>query len=125
MAGPCAKRDVLCVILSADHKKYWTGRNLCINEQDVCLRLEGEDYDKCHDICHTIGHAEAVAVRQVPEGEAVGGTAYLFGHYRICDDCAAKLESIGVRSVVIMEPAPEPLIHTTGPKQLILPGVSL
>ena len=122
-AGPCAKRDVLCVILSADHKKYWTGRNLCLDAQEDCPRIKGEDYEKCETMCHTIGHAEAVAARQVPEGEAAGGIAYLFGHYRICDSCAKVLESIGVREVYITEPSPEPLLVGTEPKQLILPGM--
>jgi deoxycytidylate deaminase len=123
-AGPCAKRDVTCIILSADHKSYWTGRNLCMNAQEVCPREEGEDYSKCDTVCQTIGHAEAVAVRQVPEGAADGGEVHLFGHYRICDDCAQKLIDVGVAQAFIHEPSPEPVLVGLEAKKLILPGVA-
>ena len=105
MRGPCAKRRVICRIVTESlgpglRGETFIGENDCANPQSVCPRLPGEGYEKCRSICQQAGHAEIEAVRAAGEA-ARGATAYLSGHYWICEPCGAALRDAGVRSVQI------------------------
>lgn len=102
MRGPCAKRQVECMIVAADYKRY-VGRNDCANPQSVCPRLPGEGYEKCKSVCDQAGHAEVEVLKaMVAAGtHGRGGTAYLSGHYWMCEPCGRALREAGVRAVEI------------------------
>lgn len=100
MRGPCAKRQVRCVIIAADNATRFTGENDCANPQSVCPRLPGEGYEKCQSICQQSGHAEAEAVKLAGDS-AKGSSAQLFGHYWICEPCGRALRDAGVASVTV------------------------
>ena len=94
MRGPCAKRQVTCVITAANGKDF-VGRNDCANPQDVCPRLPGEGYEKCRSICDQAGHAEIEALKAAGK-HAKGAKADLHGHYWICEPCGRALREAGV-----------------------------
>lgn len=104
--GPCAKRRVQCLIYPVGMAGIY-GENDCANPQAVCPREPGEGYEKCKTICQQAGHAEIVALRKAEEWTAnaganlVGATAYVRGHYWICEPCGAALKAAGIAKVVI------------------------
>lgn len=100
MRGPCAKRQVECVIHAQDGTRH-VGRNDCANPQPVCPRLPGEGYEKCRSICDQAGHAEIEAIK-VAGDKARGANAVLFGHYWICEPCGRALREAGVFAVKIV-----------------------
>lgn len=112
--GPCAKQRVQCHIVYPNGESYW-GENECLTPQQNCLRGDlpsGEGYELCHEVCKQLGHAEAVAVREVlnnPEHVPVssGGRAYLYGHTYFCKDCKAILHRAGVTELYVMGGAVE------------------
>ncbi len=63
-------------------------------------RAPGEGYEKCQSICQQAGHAEAEAVKAAGEA-ARGATAYLWGHYWMCEPCGRALREAGVISVTV------------------------
>lgn len=97
MRGPCAKRQVECVIHTSDGRRH-VGRNDCANPQAVCPRAPGEGYEKCRSICDQAGHAEIEALRAVDRSNssAVGARAVLLGHYWMCEPCGRALLEAGV-----------------------------
>lgn len=78
-----------------------TGRNDCANPQPTCPRLSGEGYEKCRSICQQAGHAELEALKAAKERglDLTGGSAYIFGHYWICEPCGKALLEAGIRKV--------------------------
>ncbi|HXR93733.1 MAG TPA: hypothetical protein VN750_26005 [Steroidobacteraceae bacterium] len=98
--GPCAKRQVVCIIQTMDGTQQFRGENDCANPQPVCPRLPGEGYEKCQSICEQAGHAEAEAVKAAGE-HAKGARAQLWGHYWMCEPCGRALREAGVISVTI------------------------
>lgn len=103
MRGPCAKRQVRCVIIAAN-ADWFVGENDCANPQAICPREPGEGYAKCQSICQQAGHAEAEAVKAAGDA-AKGGSAQLWGHYWMCEPCGRALRDAGVVSVTVY-PAP-------------------
>lgn len=103
MRGPCAKRRVVCHIMTAEGPTF-TGENDCANPQPVCPRLPGEDYTKCQTICQQSGHAEIEALRAVRAStyDAEGAVALLEGHYWMCEPCGRALRDAGVRMVKLV-----------------------
>lgn len=103
MSGPCAKRRVACRIIAPNGSVYW-GTNDCENPQAVCPREPGEGYEKCKSVCRQAGHAEteALAVARAAGTDLTGGTAVMFGHYLLCEPCAAALRDAGLRCVTIL-----------------------
>lgn len=97
--GPCAKRQVVCVIVGSLGREY-RGENNCENPQSVCPRLPGEGYEKCKSVCRQSGHAEIEALRAAGAA-ADGGTAHIYGHYWICELCGDALRKAGILHVVI------------------------
>lgn len=102
MRGPCAKRQVVCVIVAINGDRF-RGENDCANPQTVCPRLAGEGYEKCQSICQQAAHAEAGAVKAAGAA-ARGGHATLSGHYWMCEPCGAALQGAGVASLTIVYP---------------------
>lgn len=100
--GPCAKRQVVCVITAIGGQRY-RGENDCANPQSVCPRLPGEGYEKCQTICQQAGHAEIEALRAAGP-TARGAHAVLSGHYWMCEPCGAALRDAGVASLTIIYP---------------------
>lgn len=96
--GPCAKRQVVCVIQNGFLE--FRGENDCANPQAVCPRLPGEGYEKCKSICQQAGHAEIEALK-LAGARAKGATAYLFGHHWVCEPCGAALRDAEVLSLEI------------------------
>ena len=92
--GPCAKKEVGCVIVAPDGQRF-AGANLCFNPQDVCPREPGEGYEKCRSICQQDGHAEMDALRRAGSA-AKGATAWVYGHTHACRDCQEALYGAGV-----------------------------
>lgn len=99
MRGPCAKRRVICDIVTDDGETF-TGENDCANPQPVCPREPGEGYEKCAAICGQAGHAEIEAIRKAG-AKAAGAVAVLTGHYWICEPCGAALRDAGIRCLII------------------------
>lgn len=99
MRGPCAKRQIECVITSLDGQRF-TGRNDCANPQAICPRAPGEDYAKCRSICDQAGHAEIEAIKGA-EASTVGASAVLYGHYWMCEPCGRALREAGVRAITV------------------------
>lgn len=96
--GPCAKVTVKCKI--TNNGKTFYGENWCRNPQDVCPRKPGEGYDKCHNICKTLGHAEMVALAAAgPDAE--GAIVEIEKHRDICGPCYHKLKLAGVKEIRI------------------------
>ena len=91
----CAKRQVTCVIVTPWGKAYF-GSNDCLNPQDSCPRLLGENYDKCKSICQQTNHAEINALKSAG-ADAMGSTAYLVGHYHFCQACQNALFAAGIK----------------------------
>ena len=99
MKGPCAKRHVVCTLVSPNGQTF-VGENSCDNPQTTCPRLPGEGYAKCKSICGQAGHAEIEALK-VAGSAAFDSVAMLQGHYWICEPCGAALRDAGVRSITI------------------------
>lgn len=107
--GPCAKKHVVCTIVSWDGRTRVIGDNSCANPQPVCPREPGEGYEKCKSICKQLGHAEDVALQAaIPLGVAKGGHAYVEGHTYACRDCQEKLFGAGIEALSIGPPPPAP-----------------
>jgi deoxycytidylate deaminase len=102
MRGPCAKRQVSCVIKSHDGL-YAYGENDCANPQEKCPRLPGEGYEKCKTICQQAGHAEIVALNNAKARgmDLQRGFAYatIYGHHWICNECGQALRDAGIDTV--------------------------
>lgn len=101
--GPCAKKHVTCFIVPLGGGPVIKGTNACLNPQPVCPRDDHEDYSKCKTVCQQQGHAEeqAVAEAQRLGVDIRGGTATLYGHYWMCQNCGDTLRRAGVTSVTI------------------------
>ena len=102
MTGPCAKRTVICTIVTPTGEKI-VGENLCNNPQEVCPRTDNEGYEKCRVICNQAGHAEIVAIFNAGE-KAKGSRAYIEGHSYACRECQKALFAAGVLSLTIGSP---------------------
>lgn len=102
MRGPCAKRQVICVIVAISGRSY-QGENDCANPQAVCPRANGEGYAKCQSICGQDEHAEIKAVRAAG-ADARGDHASLTGHYWMCEPCGRALRDSGISSLRIVYP---------------------
>lgn len=105
--GPCAKRKVVCTLVVDDdcgREHFFTGENECMSPQKECPRLEGEGYDKCFEICHTIGHAEIVALRQLKQSGlgTEDAVAIVEGHDHICPDCLTTLNAHGITNIEVV-----------------------
>lgn len=98
--GPCAKRQTLCVITTADGTQQFRGSNDCANPQAVCPRQPGEGYEKCQTICRQAGHAEIEALR-LAGSQAAGAYAQLWGHNYICEPCGRALQEAGIISLTM------------------------
>jgi deoxycytidylate deaminase len=101
--GPCAKRQVECIITDKTGFQ-WIGRNDCANPQTTCPRLPGEGYEKCKSICDQAGHAEIEALKLAGE-HANGAKATLLGHYWICEPCGAAIRNAGITALTIVPSA--------------------
>ena len=97
--GPCAKKRVICTLVCADGQVF-SGENLCARPQPVCPRLPGEHYEKCHSVCHQLGHAEAQALQKA--GAASRGAMAYISHKRVCEDCGDLLQRHGVDVYVLV-----------------------
>lgn len=102
MRGPCAKRQILCIITTQYGRRYG-GENDCANPQTTCPRLPGEGYEKCKTICQQDGHAELQALAAAKEENAYlqGASAFIRGHYYICEPCGKALRDAGIGLVEI------------------------
>ena len=100
---PCAKQNTLAIV--EKNGKYWIGTNSCIRPQATCPRgnmPSGVGYEFCNDICQQTGHAEVNAIKAAGKKNAKDSNLYLFGHYRICDDCASLTKEYKVKKVFIV-----------------------
>jgi deoxycytidylate deaminase len=81
------------------------GCNDCDNPQPTCPRSETDDYSKCVTVCEQQGHAEIQALRRAQRMgiDLRGATAYIYGHYWMCQDCGKALRDAGVTKIVIEE----------------------
>lgn len=100
--GPCAKRQVRCVIVTLDGVEH-SGANNCRNSQVACPREPWEDYEKCRSICEQEGHAEIVALRIARQrgADLKGATAWVSGHHSVCSYCGEALKSAGLNMIVL------------------------
>ncbi|MEX3764429.1 hypothetical protein [Paraburkholderia phenoliruptrix] len=102
MSGPCAKKRVLCTIVTPRGERF-VGENVCASPQATCPRAPGENYDKCITICGQEGHAETVALARAGD-KARGAHAYVEGHTYACRDCQQQLFGAGVAALTIGAP---------------------
>lgn len=98
MRGPCAKRQVICII--TNNGQSFEGENDCANPQITCPREPGESFEKCKSICQQSGHAEIQALKLAGD-LAIGGEAVLTGITYICKPCGSALKNAGVKIVSI------------------------
>lgn len=101
MIGPCAKTQVMCLIVGKSGRGY-VGTNSCENPQVKCPREIGEGYEKCRTICRQIGHAEITALIAAGE-DAMGGRAYLWGHDHFCANCQKALFAAGILAISVVK----------------------
>jgi deoxycytidylate deaminase len=104
MKGRCFKQQVIAVI--ENNGRVYVGTNWCENPQPQCPRLEGEGYDKCKNICWQRSHAEVDAINNAGD-DVRGGTLYLIGHTRICDNCQRVCNEVGIREIIFLTPPPK------------------
>lgn len=102
MIGPCAKRRVICTIVTNGGETF-RGENDCLNAQEVCPRKAGEGYEKCKTICQQTGHAEENALLKAGN-KALNSTAILQGHYWICEKCGNAMRQAGIHQVIVRMP---------------------
>jgi deoxycytidylate deaminase len=95
----CAKKKVLCFLISEDLEVF-IGENNCLNPQPACPREQGEGYEKCKTICQQTAHAEVNAIAKA--GAKARGAKALVLHKRVCCDCQDALDSAGVKSVTLV-----------------------
>lgn len=93
--GPCARRRVQAIVTGASGKQY-AAENVCLRPQAICPREEGEGYEKCHNVCQTLGHAEEQAIAQA--GKDAFGGSIVVNHNYICDGCMATIRAAGIAS---------------------------
>jgi len=69
-----------------------------------CDRLgkSGTDYDKCEHCAHD-QHAERFALNKVPHEDLKGAEIYLYGHYKMCDECIKELQKRGIYHYYLLE----------------------
>ena len=76
--------------------------NTCNYDGLVCPRLElptSQGYDLCR-----AEHAESRLADELLEfGLVSDGIAWVLGHYYVCEPCAAKLKSVGVKEIRVRE----------------------
>jgi deoxycytidylate deaminase len=109
--GPCAKKHVVCFIKPREwHGPLVQGSNACLNPQPVCPREDHEDYSKCKTVCQQQGHAEEQAIAEARRlgANLDGATAYLYGHYWMCQNCGNALREAGVTHIEIFNRIPAP-----------------
>lgn len=101
----CAKQTVRCVLTNASGLVSGLGSNWCDSGVDVCPRAPGEGYEKCQTVCNQDGHAEIQALRyaRLRGYNLTGGTAYISGHYHVCEPCARALRDAGITTLVIRQ----------------------
>jgi pyrimidine deaminase RibD-like protein len=95
----CAKKTVVAKVRSTTGKIYY-GSNSCVNYVAECPREVGEGYEKCHSVCGQKAHAEVEALKKAGK-EAIGGTLTVYGHFRICEDCAIMALNYGIAKIII------------------------
>ena len=102
MRGTCAKKQVVCVIITKDWEEF-RGENDCANPQPVCPRVGNEDYLKCRIICKQSGHAEIMAL-QAAGDKTRGALVSVTGIDNVCKSCQKALFAAGVESITIWNP---------------------
>lgn len=97
----CAKKKVVCILVTADGEHSFSGTNNCANPQEVCPRKEGEGYEKCKSICNQPGHAEEVALKKAQETgvSLCNATAHVSGIDNFCKSCQRKMYEAGIRTL--------------------------
>lgn len=98
----CAKQITIAII--ENNGEYWLGTNWCATPQKKCPRGDmpsGQGYEICKNICHQTGHAEENAIKEAGK-KAKGGTLYLIGHTRCCDNCKSLIEKAGIKQTIIV-----------------------
>lgn len=64
---------------------------------------QGTSYNDC-EWCRPEKHAEALALSRT-DARLKGGTAYLWGHYKMCSHCVALLYDAGITRLVLLNEA--------------------
>jgi hypothetical protein len=104
--GPCAKRRVVCILTIGN--LVYKGENLCANPQEVCPRLEGEDYTKCRTICKQPFHAEMHALALADDSNRTDfGKAQIYGHTKVCRGCLKELKYANIEVLSVTPTIPE------------------
>lgn len=100
----CAKRLVTCTLVAPDGVYRVIGSNACENPQAICPRAANEGYTKCDTVCRQQGHAEIQALVKAKKmgWDVTGWTAYVRGHYYICEPCARALNESGITHLVVL-----------------------
>jgi len=95
----CAKKVVTCELYNPFTRVLVRANNDCQNPQVTCPRLPGEGYEKCKSICDQRGHAEEQALEFLPDGDAQGFTATIYGIGWACRNCQELLYEAGAVSI--------------------------
>lgn len=84
----------------------------------TCARLgrEGAPYSDC-EWCAEPQHAEQDALRSL-KTDPRGATAYLYGHWHMCQACRAAMEAVGLTDWVLLDNA-EALFDHRNPETVI------
>lgn len=102
-ADPCAKLTTVAIV--EKDGKYWLGTNSCLNPQESCPRGDmpsGVGYELCNDICQQTAHAEVNAMKAAGKKNCDGANLYLFGHYRVCENCQQVAEEMNIKKIFII-----------------------
>lgn len=103
----CAKRTVLAVIEDAEGRVLSWGSNVCLSPQAKCPREPGEGYEKCQTVCRQVGHAEEVALMQLPtEQWPAAAHCRVLGISHVCDNCQHALWTAGIDSFTVGQERP-------------------
>lgn len=74
-----------------------------LNKHCDRLHAKGLSYNDC-EWCRPEKHAEALALSRT-DVRLKHGTAYLWGHYKMCSHCTALLKDAGIKHFVLVKDA--------------------
>lgn len=85
------------------HGVAGNGRHMMLGS---CARLDkpGSSYKEC-EFCREEEHAEQYALRSLKWAKIspYGADLYLYGHYRMCEDCVSLAQKQGIKRFILME----------------------
>lgn len=90
----CAKTIVIATLHAG--KRSFLGVNYCHTPQQVCPRLPGEGYEKCHTVCNQVAHAEVDAIMTCLALNGDPANGHMRINYKPCAECVEHMKAWGI-----------------------------